>query len=460
MADVTHPEPGAGTLGEPEILARLEAGRELDWEPMRIVPPEPWTGHIPAAFWLAKVLKPRSFVELGTHSGNSYFAFCQAMAAFSPGARAYAVDTWRGDDHAGDYDESVFADVQSFNGQHFRPFSSLLRTSFDDARSYFPDGEVDLLHIDGLHTYEAVRHDFETWQSALSTRGVVMFHDINVRERDFGVWRYWRELSTQYPSFEFHHSNGLGIIAVGGEQPPALRALFALGKDAEAAGIFRGRIAARGEAFQRQVAIQNLRTQLDSANAYAGNLLGQIKAQADLNVTQRLALEQEIAARRADFEARIEGLRQEFEGQAAVLRDTLNWNESLRKAQREIIAAKEAMISNLGHIAAARLAALGVRDDLARTRDAMAEQLILDVRKQTFLVSEERRVRAEMQAGYEAAIHGINAHRDALQQEIEQARRQGEVLAHAAAKQPAEFLGRSISWKVTKPLRAVSANIK
>ncbi len=431
MADMTFPDPGTAR-DEPvrlasnrlnEVLNRLEIGNELDWEPMRIVPPDPWTGHIPTAFWLTKVLKPRTFVELGTHSGNSYFAFCQAMAAFAPAARAYAVDTWQGDDQAGIYDESVFQEVHNFNIQHFRQFSTLLRTTFDDARSYFPDGEVDLLHIDGLHTYEAVRHDFETWESALSKRSVVLFHDTNVRERNFGVWRFWRELSARFPSFEFDHSNGLGIIAVGTEQPAALRALVAIAGDADAASIFRGRVAARGEAFQRQIAIQNLQTQLDNANAYAENLIGQIKTQADL---------------------------------AASLHGTLAWNESLRNVQREVIAAKDAMIANLGHVAAASSAALAARDELLRRRDAAAEQLILDVRKQTFLVGEERRLRAEMQAGYEAAIQGLNAYHERLNQEIAEARRQGNVQAHAAAQHVVQFFGSSISWKVTRPLRAVS----
>ena len=125
--------------------------------------------------------------------------------------------------------------------------------TFDDARGYFPDSSIDLLHIDGMHTYEAVKHDFETWRSALSQRAVVVFHDVNVRERGFGVWRLWRELSEDHPAFEFAHSNGLGVLGVGQDQPEPLRRLFEFARDPEAAAAIRLRFSTRGEVFQRRM---------------------------------------------------------------------------------------------------------------------------------------------------------------------------------------------------------------
>lgn len=177
--------------------------------------PSSWVEHIPFAFFLIEALKPKIFLELGTHNGNSYFAFCQTINELNLNSKAFAVDLWKGDEHAGYYGNEVFDYVNSINEQNFSNFSILLKMSFDDALKEFKNESIDLLHIDGYHTYEAVKHDFESWLPKMSKKGVIILHDTKVLERSFGVWKFMDEIKDNYISFEFDHGYGLGIICVG-----------------------------------------------------------------------------------------------------------------------------------------------------------------------------------------------------------------------------------------------------
>lgn len=176
-----------------------------------------WRGHLPFAAWLTRTFKPRVVVELGSHWGHSYFTFCQTVSEENLPTSCYAVDTWQGDEHAGNYGDEVFAFVDAHNKERYAKFSHLLRMTFDDALNQIPDGTVELLHIDGLHTYEAVKHDFETWKVKLAPGAVVLFHDTHVQEREFGVWQLWEELQAAYPNnLAFSHSSGLGVLQIDG----------------------------------------------------------------------------------------------------------------------------------------------------------------------------------------------------------------------------------------------------
>jgi GT2 family glycosyltransferase len=382
-----------------QVLSELEIGEELFWEPVRLVPPEPWVGHIPFAFWLVKALRPEMFVELGTHSGNSFSAFCQAIASFGIPGRAFAIDTWKGDEHSGNYGEEVFEDLTAFNNAHYLGFATLLRTTFDDARAYFADASIDLLHIDGMHSYEAVRHDFEHWRSALSQRSVVIFHDINVRERGFGVWRLWRELSLQYPAFQFDHSHGLGLLGVGPEQVPILRRLYEMGRDHQAAAGVRRWFASHGVTFQH------------------------------------LARLSSVSVERARQQNELDRLRQ-----------TLSWCENL-------LCSKEAVNQTKDELLRIRNEALISRDYAIRARDAIIAEKDQVIAERNRCIEQREHLLKERDAAFQQKDAQVRALEHELKRLSEQSAAACQEAQSMRERVRAEFEN-STSWRITAPLRA------
>ncbi len=169
-----------------------------------------WIGNIPLARYLIRAMKPNLFVELGTHFGVSYFNMCDEISRVNYGGKAFAIDNWIGDKHSGFYSNEVFEIVQEENKKY--EFSTLLRMQFHDALNSFENESIDLLHIDGEHTFESVSQDFELWLPKMKSDGVILVHDIGVFREDFGVWKFWDQVKQKYKTFETFHSFGLGII--------------------------------------------------------------------------------------------------------------------------------------------------------------------------------------------------------------------------------------------------------
>jgi hypothetical protein len=194
-----------------------------------------WLQHAPFAFWLIEKRRPRTIVELGSHTGYSLLCFCQAIKKLGLDTKVYAVDTWEGDEHAGFYGEKVLGELRAYHDPRYGEFSTLIRATFDEALTHFEDGSIDLLHIDGRHFYDDVKHDFSSWRPKLSDRGIVLFHDTQVHERGFGVYKLWSEVASGAPRFEFFHEHGLGVLGCGKKLAPPVTDLLKLRADSEVA---------------------------------------------------------------------------------------------------------------------------------------------------------------------------------------------------------------------------------
>lgn len=219
-------------------------------KPSRIVD-SAWLEHGPFAQWLITALQPRLTVELGSHNGYSFCCFCEQLVRNGGKGRVIAIDTWQGDEHAGAYGDKIYDTLRTYIDANYAAIAEMKRMYFSEALTSVPDGSVDLLHVDGRHFYDDVVEDFTSWMPKLSDRSVVLFHDTQVREHGFGVYKYWAELEKQYPTFEFHHGFGLGVLGFGKDLPAEAAQLLAQGSQPESAAITRAAFAAEGAEIKK-----------------------------------------------------------------------------------------------------------------------------------------------------------------------------------------------------------------
>lgn len=177
----------------------------------------PWSDLRNFAYDFISFFQPERLVELGSHYGCSFFAFVQAAKDFSLAIELNAVDTWEGDEFTKKYDNSVYELFKrTVNEYYSKKNVHMLKMCFDEAIDKFKDNTIDVLHIDGSHYYEDIRHDFITWLPKVKKDGIILLHDVS-KDKVYGEYmgshKYWEELKKIYHyTEEFDFSWGLGII--------------------------------------------------------------------------------------------------------------------------------------------------------------------------------------------------------------------------------------------------------
>ena len=412
--------------------------------PRRLTDMHYWHYHIPFAFLLMALMRPRLLVELGTHKGDSYCAFCQAVDELALPTSCYAIDTWQGDIHTRHYGDEVLQELRSHHDGLYSRFSTLLQMTFDEGVAHFGDESIDLLHIDGTHTYESVKHDWETWLPKLSDRAVMLMHDTNVRESNFGVWQLWQELAERYPSREFKFGNGLGILAVGARQPQIMKALFELTADQW--------------------------TQLESVFFALGNrvtLLGhaarlsQATAEANRKAATLAAENSALSAASSQYENRIVALaaaQKEYETSAGELRSKLAAGDAAILELHKELSERDGTLAKLQGTAAKLEETIGKLTGHVAARDAQ----LATAQESASRLNEQLALKDKLNADLNKRGDQLEGRAARLNLEIEDCNRRLADLQHrvtdlsnelGATQGQLHTVLSSNSWVLTKPLR-------
>lgn len=161
--------------------------------------------------------KPKILLEIGTAKGGTLF---MASKLADNDALLISIDLPFGM-YGGGYPEWKIPLYKSFKKGNQK--IELIRGDshsieiYTHVKSILKDHKVDFLFIDGDHTYEGVKRDFELYSTLTSTQSIIAFHDI-VSDKsdnpDHFVSVFWNEIKKSYPSSEYisdKHQSKLGI---------------------------------------------------------------------------------------------------------------------------------------------------------------------------------------------------------------------------------------------------------
>jgi predicted O-methyltransferase YrrM len=184
----------------------------------------PWHYREELAFLAREIeaRKPKTVVEIGTAAGGTLFlASCLA----ADNALIVSIDLPDGG-FGGGYPAWKAPLYKSFRRKNQRieliPGNSHEPEVFHQLESILDGRKIDYLFLDGDHTYEGVKQDFDVYSKLLGKNAMVAFHDIISDKSEAPthfVSVFWNEIKQKYPFGEFvnnvNQSNlGLGVLFV------------------------------------------------------------------------------------------------------------------------------------------------------------------------------------------------------------------------------------------------------
>jgi predicted O-methyltransferase YrrM len=158
--------------------------------------------------------RPKNVLEIGTFRGGTLFVFARLS---QPDATLISLDLpfSRFGSLIRKLQEPL---LRSFTGSRQRLLLLREDSHVEETRSRVAkalDGPLDLLFIDGDHSYDGVKSDFEMYSPLVREAGIVAFHDIANARTDYGVGRFWNEAKNSFKYREIVNPSAAQALGIG-----------------------------------------------------------------------------------------------------------------------------------------------------------------------------------------------------------------------------------------------------
>lgn len=159
-------------------------------------------------------LNPSNVLEIGTARGGTLFLWARLA---KQNATIVSIDLPHGN-FGGGYTPQRALLYKRFpaKGQalHLLRLDSHAESTLEKTKRLFAGSPIDLLFIDGDHTYEGVKKDWEMYSPLVRPGGMIVFHDVAGNYDDTQVKRLWDSIKNGFRNREYISDPG-GQYGIG-----------------------------------------------------------------------------------------------------------------------------------------------------------------------------------------------------------------------------------------------------
>jgi predicted O-methyltransferase YrrM len=168
---------------------------------------------------LVQAMKPKVIVEIGTYKGGTLYIWSRS----NPQAELFVSIDLPGGQYGGGYAKCRRKLYEEFLYDRRNIELRLIQRDSHEAATLqqllaiLDSRLVDFLFVDGDHTYEGVKRDYEMYGPLVRPGGLIAFHDIETHSHGVEVYKFWAELKTEYKWKEFvdrSNNKGIGVLLI------------------------------------------------------------------------------------------------------------------------------------------------------------------------------------------------------------------------------------------------------